>query len=138
MFCNGVLVYGFTVGNSLEFAMSKAQTLKALLNEHPYNFFDTDQEIGRKIYFHGLPARIIPYQDETWNIKIYPDVSNETKVMPAFSHITNIAKWVAEYKKRTVFNAEDLDFWDVEDELKNGGYINWGDAMSDSHIRWFR
>ena len=47
--------FGF---NDLNYAFAKAQLRTFEMCEHPFNFFDPESEIGRKIYYHRQPAII--------------------------------------------------------------------------------
>jgi hypothetical protein len=127
LWCNGKQVYEFHCGNT-EYAMSKASVLMTTLSEHCYDFFEPERMNGRLIYFYGLPSIVRPQNTEPWNISILPDYSEMSP-----------KEWWFEYHKRAspehVFeeNKENVD-----DESMYDGYINWGDALSDSHIKWFR
>ncbi len=129
MYCNNKLIYSFGT-NDLAFAFAKAQYLIVKMSEHPYDFFDTASELGRKIWWYGLPATVKPRSDG-WDIAIIPD------------YTTGLSKesWWHEFKKRRsnineVIDENDIKVWDGEDD--NTDYISWGDALSDGHIDWFR
>lgn len=129
MWCNNKLVYSFGTFD-LAFAFSKAQYLITILSEHSYNFFEPEKEKGRKIWWYGLPATVKP-NIEGWEIGIIPD------------YTTGIDKkqWWEEFKKRRSninekSDENDIKVWDGEDDYSD--YINWGDALSDGHIDWFR
>ena len=129
MWCNNKLVYSFGT-NDLNFAMGKAQYLIVILSEHCYDFFNPEKEKGRKIWWYGLPAFVSP-KSNGWEIGIQPDYS------------TGLDKqtWWAEFKKRRSninekVDENDIKVWDGEDDYSD--YINWGDALSDGHIDWFR
>lgn len=128
MECNGKVVYAFSTLN-LEYAMAKAQYLITKMSEHPYNFFETEKENGRKIWWCGLPATIRPKSD-TWEIVIIPD----------YTAGVDKPTWWKEFKARRsnlmeVKRDDDMDMWEEDD---NFDYINWGDALSDGNIKWFR
>lgn len=133
MHCNNRLVYSFSTAgerSGLSFAMAKVQYLQVLLAEHPYNFFEPESENGRKICFHGLPATV-RVRIDGWEIDIIPDLTDMNK-----------ADWWREYRRRTK-KITAPDDWDaIEDdhlqENEESGYINWGDALSDGNIYWFR
>jgi hypothetical protein len=129
MYCNDKLIYSFGT-NDLAFAMAKAQYLIIKMSEHPYDFFNPKSELGRKIWWYGLPATVKPKSDG-WEIAVVPDYS------------TGIDKkiWWSEFKKRRSnlnekVDENDIQVWDGEDDYSD--YINWGDALSDGHIDWFR
>ena len=127
MWSNNKLIYQFTT-RDIEYAMSKAQVMMVQLSEHSYNFFNPEEERGRKIFFHGLPATIQPSEYRPWEISIYPDLTTMSE-----------DEWWSEYKKRSVNYREDEEWQDdTIEEYKGCGYINWGDAFSDGHIWWFR
>ncbi len=130
---NGKPIYQFTT-SELEYAMAKAQYMLINLSEHPYNFYDSKSENGRKIWWYGLPATVRTKQDG-WEIIVIPDYS------------TGVDKktWWTEYKNRKsklshIKSEDDFDHDDEDDftEAAQGDYINWGDAFSDAHINWFR
>lgn len=129
MWCNNKLVYSFGTFD-LNYAFAKAQYLIVKMSEHPYNFFEPEKEKGRKIWWYGLPALVKPKSDG-WEIGIVPDYS------------TGIDKksWWNEFKRRRsnlneVVSEDDIKVWDGEED--DSDYINWGDALSDQHIDWFR
>lgn len=124
--CNGRPIYEFgTTGGDkgLSYAMAKIQYLKVKMEEHSYNFFDPEKETGRKIYWFGLPATIRPRLSMPWEIII----------MPAYVDGYTKETWWQELKRREV---KDKDFPD--DQGSDRESINWGDALSDQHIDWFR
>jgi hypothetical protein len=131
MICNGKLIYSFPT-NNLSFAMAKAQYLMVIMSEHSYNFFNPEEETGRKIWWYNLPATIQPkINSYPWEISIIPDYS-----------VVSEDKWWSEYKRRSsppIQNEEDSEM-DEDDfnEAKSYGKINWGDALSDGHINWHR
>jgi hypothetical protein len=136
MWCNKKLIYSFgTGGKNLDFAFAKIQYLQVIINEHPYNFFEPETEIGRKICWYGLPATILNGY-EPGEIRIKPD------------YTAGLSKelWWKELKNRksiyTNKTEDNLDMDEIEkeydDEYENSDVINWGDALSDEHIYWFR
>lgn len=139
MWCNNKLVYAFpTTGGDrgMAFAMAKAQYLQTMLCEHPYNFLDAEVENGRKICWYGLPATI-KVKSSTWEIGVIPDYTAEF----------NKDEWWAELERKEKKwtgpdENDDKEMREMDDEDrkedKNNDYINWGDALSDQHIDWFR
>lgn len=137
MWCNNKLVYAFgTNGKYLDFAMAKVQYLQVMLSEHPYNFFEPETENGRKIFWYGLPATV-RVKSSTWEISVVPDYA---------TGLTEV-EWWKELKRReskiyTPVDDMDKQMAEMEEEDFNesmsDGYINWGDALSDAHIDWFR
>lgn len=132
MFCNNRLVYEFG-SHDMAFSIGKAQYLMVMLCEHPYNFLNPEENRGRKIWWYGLPATVSPRREEGWHISIIPDytagIDKET--------------WWKEFKvRRSNLNEKkdpnnDIDIWeDDDDEMRDS--INWGDALSDGRIDWFR
>lgn len=115
------------------YAFAKAQQLVVQLMEHPYNFLEPETEKGRKIYFYGLPATIRP-SSQPGEIGIIPDYS------------VGISKneWWRLYnlRRKPVGGEPDKEWADseIEDnaEYEHDDYINWGDALSDGNIKWFR
>jgi len=132
MWCNKKLIYEFiTTGtqDGFNFAMAKIQYLQIMLSEHPFNFFNPESENGRKIFWYGLPATIKVKSHNTWEIEIIPDYEFLSK-----------DEWWNELENRQKKLTEKINIEDDDDfdEQKNIGYINWGDALSDQHIYWFR
>lgn len=131
MSCNGKLVYEFHV-REIEFAMSKCSTLMVELVEHMYNFLDPESQKGRKIWWQGLPATIQPRESMPWEINIYPDLTDKYPTLDL---------WFDEYEKRQIppFHDDDseMDKEEISD-FRASGVINWGNALSDQYINWFR
>lgn len=139
MWCNKKLIYSFgTTGtpSGLSFAMAKVQYLQTMLSEHCFNFFNSQEENGRKIFWKGLPATVKVSTHSSWEIGIVPD----------YTAGLDKEQWWAELKSREAllgkrkFDDEDDEQSDREDfnEQKERDYINWGEALSDQHIDWFR
>lgn len=140
MWCNGKLIYSFlTIGNDsgLSFAMSKAQYLQTVLSEHCYNFFEPETENGRKIWWKGLPATIKNGYE-----------AGEIIIIPDYTTGLSKSEWWSELRKRESkltnvikdFNDETFEHLEKEDfeESMEDDQINWGDALEDKHINWFR
>jgi len=135
--CNGKPMYSFgTIGGDrgLSYAMVKAQYLITEMSEHPFNFYDPKQEHGRKIWWYGMPAKVRVWREgEPWLIGIDPDYSGVDR-----------ETWWKEYKKRhdTYIPKKNDDWAEMQEEQmqenEDDGWINWGDALSDSYIDWFR
>lgn len=135
MWCNKKLIYAFrATGGSrgMSFAMAKAQYMQTYLAEHPYNFFNAEEENGRKICWYGLPATVKVMHD-TWEIAIIPDYT---------AGISEKDWWEELAKKKHKHTIPDKEWDEIEkeddEETRSAGYINWGDAFSDGHIDWFR
>lgn len=134
MVCNGKPVYSFgtTGGESgLSYAMAKVQYLIVQMGEHPYNFFEPEKERGRKIFWYNLPATVRPGYG-----------TGEICIVPDYTVGIDKAAWWAELRRRES-RLNSVDEWSAMEEersLENedDGYINWGDALSDAHINWFR
>lgn len=133
MWCNGKHIYSFGTWTDTQFAFAKIQYLMVVLSEHPYNFFEPEKENNRKIWWHGLPALIKPNSNHPGEIGIIPDYS------------TGVSKeeWWKEYKNRKskinyTPTDDDLCFESDFDEDMESDYINWGNALSDGNIDWFR
>jgi hypothetical protein len=135
MWCNNRLVYAFgTMGGSsgLSFAFAKVQYLEVVLSEHAFNFFEPEKEQGRKICWYGLPAKV-KVKSDTWEIAIIPDYE---------AGVTKEQWWKELARRESKYSQEDQDDKEMDDMYKaeeiQDGYINWGDALSDQHIYWFR
>jgi hypothetical protein len=136
MWCNNKLIYQFgTSGNYLDFAFAKIQYLQVLLSEHPYNFFEPETEVGRKICWYGLPATILTgYR------------AGEIRIKPDYTAGLEKEEWWKELERREhkYTNKDDFDkqMGDIDENVKkeemNDDIINWGDALSDGNIYWFR
>jgi hypothetical protein len=107
-------------------------------------FLEPEKDDGRKIFFCGLPAFV--YRGyEVGEIKIIPDYSKISK-----------KSWWRHYE---LYNSrhEEKSYEEFEDDLDEGNYdmdlesskdntneyynddsINWGDALEDGKIWWFR
>ena len=131
---NGRDVYKFR-HSDLHGAMAHVQYLCEKLISHPYNFFQPEKDDGRKIYFKSLPAFVRTGYD-VGEIKIEPDYSMLPK-----------KKWWRIYElfgskkyesADSIFRDDDETVGEDIDENQNNDMINWGDALSDGHIYWFR
>ena len=123
MSVNKVKVYEFdTFGDSkgLDYAMNKASVLRTTLTEHPYDFLNPETEKGRKIYYLGLPAIVQPKYNMTWEIMIYPDTSE-----------IDMNTWLKLHDERS-------DVLKITSKMTSMEYINYGDALDDKYINWFR
>lgn len=133
IWCNNRLFYSFgTTGGDrgISFAFAKIQYLQTALSEHSFNFYDPESERGRKIYWYGLPATLIPGNgDAKWEISVKPDYTNYPK-----------EEWWKEYKRRQT--PQDKEWAEIEvednDREEQDDIIRWGDAYSDQYIGWFR
>lgn len=137
MYCNGKLFYSFgTIGgdSGISYAMAKVQYMMVKMGEHSFNFFEPEKENGRKIWWYNLPATIVVSTYNAWEIRIRPD------------YTTGFTKeeWWKEYKNRqekalspqNIF--VDPDDIDDDEDYEYDDLINWGDALSDGNIWWFR
>ena len=137
MICNKKKIYSFGTFD-INFAFSKIQYLMVVISEHPYNFYESEKELGRKIFFYGLPSTVKPSDAYPGEISIVPEYSDE---LP-------LDVWWDEYSKRknpvisSILPEEDTEDYQMEEEQisehKDYGSINWGDALSDGNIDWFR
>lgn len=136
MICNGKVIHEFstTGGNrGMSFAMAKIQYLQVKMSEHPYNFFDPESENGRKIYYHGLPATIRP--------SFHP---GEIHIIPDYTAGLTKEQWWKELERRqspaVPKEKDDMDEIEKEnsEDDRRSDYINWGSALSDGNINWFR
>ena len=140
MWCNGKLIYSFgTFGTS--FAFAKIQYLQTMLMEHPYNFLDSHKEQGRKIYWYGLPATVDVKKHSSWEIGIVPDYTDGLTKEQWWKEYNNRRKKLGNTKKAewdlNEETDEEIDNEEASEDMKND-YINWGDALSDQYIDWFR
>jgi hypothetical protein len=140
---NGRDVYTFN-SSDLTSTMANVSVLIEKLMVHPYNFLEPEKDDGRKIFFCGLPAFVFRGY-ELGEIKIKPDYSNISK-----------EEW---WQKYELFNSnhenknpddffDDVDFEEYEadyelfkERLKDymeDDEINWGNALEDGKIWWFR
>lgn len=141
MRANGRDVYKFHSSDLLH-AMSNVSVIAGKLISHPYNFFEPEKDDGRKIFFCGLPAFV--YQgNEVGEIKIKPDFD---KISPKnwwekydFYNF-NERDWRIDFdfEPPSVKDEQKLDFFNEDDYTNRVQMINWGDALSDGKIWWFR
>lgn len=136
MKCNGKVVYVFSSGGKyLYYAMAKIQVLQVQLSEHPFNFFEPETEQGRLIYFYGLPAKV--------RLSYTP---GEIHIEADYTAGVDKNTWWKEYaSRRTVMGNkkedrvhDEADDQEDTDEYMGRDSINWGDALSDGNIDWFR
>ncbi len=133
--CNGRPFYEFGTFD-MAFAMAKVQYLQVVMSEHPFNFFTPEKDNGRKIWWYNMPATVVVNTYEPWNIKIRPDYTT------GFSK----EQWWKEYTERRakrlspvrVFVDEEMPEHEEDEEDAAADLINWGDALSDGNIWWFR
>lgn len=136
MRCNGKLVYRFNDGTSLDSAYHRVDYLKRKLEYHPLNFMYMHSEIGRKIFYYGLPAKINSIQNCS-DILIEPDYDGFEK-----------EEWWRLIKERMCFLRAERDIvnidvsnqkWEViGDEFSEFAKILHGDYLDDANIHWFR
>jgi hypothetical protein len=130
--CNGQVVYEFGTNggqDGMSFALARAQVLMVELGEHAYNFFDQEAERGRKVYYHGLPATV------------RPSGPGEIGIVPDYTCGLTKEGWWSELRRRQSKFGKLPDEWDRardDGEDEDDDYINWGSALSDQHIDWFR
>jgi hypothetical protein len=134
MSCNGKVVYEFQSGGGyLYYAMAQIQYLMVQMSEHPFDFFNSEKENGRKICWYGLPATVRISTYRSWEIDIVPEY---TKELPK-------SEWWKELARREFkYTEPDAQWEEIEKENRaedvKREYIHWGDALSDQHIYWFR
>ena len=135
MYANDKLVYSF-FSRDMNHALSTAQTMEWKLLEHPYNFLNSEEDHGRKIWYYGLPATIRNHSFEPGEIGIVPDYSYMSE-----------SEWWDELKKRKTnitpndYKKNDDDEFDdesFEEDRRFSSWINHGDAFYDGMINWFR
>ena len=135
IWANNKLVYQF-FSRDMNHALSTAQTMEWKLLEHPYNFLNTEEEDGRKIWYYGLPATIRNSSFEAGEIGIVPDYSYMTE-----------KEWWDELKKRKAnvtpedYIKSDDDEWEndlFEEDRSFSTWINHGSVFYDGMINWFR
>jgi hypothetical protein len=134
MYANGRLVYKFRA-REIGYALSRAQSLEAILLEHPFNFLNPQEEKDRKIWYYGLPATI--------RLGCEP---GEIGIVPDYSYMSQKEWWdKLEEKKRKITpkdhketedDALDREYFDEDRRFES--WINHGDALWDGMIWWFR
>lgn len=127
---NGRDVYKFR-NSDLHRAMAQVQHLTEKIISHPYNFFRPEEDDGRKIYYKSLPA-FVKQGFDVGEILVVPDYS----ILPK-------NEWWKTYRlfnKR--YESPDSIYLDCgeeeEEDYENSDVINWGDALNDGLIGWFR
>lgn len=132
---NGRQIYSFGT-SSLEYALSKAQSLVVELSEHPYNFFDQEKENGRRIWYYNLPAIIKTREWAPGEITVYPDYIGE------YEGKKNHWKWWRDYYERSKYKSslvrEESQEEEQLEESRSMGCIGHGSALWDGMIKWFR
>jgi len=135
IYANGKPVYKFHY-RDLKGALAAASNKIDEMIEHPFNFINPEEENGRKIWYYGLPAKIL-LGYEPGEIKIEPD----------YSYMTQKQWWDELEKRQTKITPKYIDEEDNDDikiekqyfeESKDYGIINHGDAFYDGMINWFR
>lgn len=134
---NGREVYKFRTSDIM-YAMSNVQVLIGKIISHSYNFLEPEKDDGRKIFFCGLPAFVYKGH-EVGEIRIKPDYSklNKKSWWQKYnfynSHHENYAGLPDDESEEDFedFMTESLEYQDSDE-------INWGDALQDGKIWWFR
>lgn len=135
IYANGKPVYKFYY-RELEGALAAASNKINEMVEHPFNFINPEEENGRKIWYYGLPAKIL-LGYEPGEIKIEPD----------FEYMSSKQWWDELEKRKTNVTPKYIDEEDSDDikiekeyfeESKDYGIINHGDVFYDGMIKWFR
>jgi len=135
IYANGKPVYKFHY-RELKGALAAASNKIDEMIEHPFNFINPEEENGRKIWYYGLPARIL-LGYEPGEIKIEPD----------YSYMSSKQWWDELEKRQTKITPKYIDEEDNDDikiekqyfeESKDYGIINHGDVFYDGMINWFR
>ena len=134
---NGKLVYKFHY-RDLEGALAEASTKINDMIEHPFNFINPEEEIGRKIWYYGLPATIL-LGCEPGEIRINPDYSYLTPD-EWWNELENRKTNVHPKDRVYVYNEMDMEKRDKEhfNEYREFGNINHGSVFYDGMIDWFR
>lgn len=132
-------VYQFSCSDA-NYALNRAQFLMSELISHPYDFLNPEKNNGRKIFFYGLPS-FVETGYQVGEIKIRPDyeeVSKE-KWWEIYDFVSNNNMSKFKDKILTFGQEEDLEMHEqhLAEERRNDT-INWGDALSDGHIWWYR
>jgi hypothetical protein len=131
---NGKPVYKFHY-RDLKGALAEATCKIDDMIEHPFDFINPETENGRKIWYHGLPAKIL-LGFEVGEIRIEPDYSYLSK-----------EDWWNELQKRQTniekpnqkVNSDDAQLEREHfEEYKEYGIINHGSVFYDGMINWFR
>lgn len=138
MWCNKKLVYEFTTTGSpsgFAYAMARVQYLQTQLLEHVYNFLDPKENEGRKIYWKGLPATIKVSSSMGWEIGIVPDYTCGLDKEQWWIELRNKEKFLC--PTQSIIEDEESDKEDNDEDMDRD-FINWGEALSDQFISWFR
>lgn len=143
MKANGREVYKFHTSD-LMYAMANVQILVGKIISHPYNLLEPEKDEGRKIFFCGLPAFVYKGY-EIGEIKIKPDYSNIDKDLwwqrYDFFNSNHEEKSYEEFEddlEKEEYDADYELFQEHTKEYYDEDMINWGDALNDGKIWWFR
>lgn len=130
---NGKEVYQFN-HSDLNGALVNAQVLIEKMMNHPFNFIKPEEEIGRKIWYYGLPAKIL-----------LGHRNGEIQIEPDYTYLSSTEWWNELERRRSRItpkeNAKDDDDRlnkEYFEETKDFGIINHGDVFHDGMIWWFR
>ena len=134
---NGKPVYKFHY-RDFEGALATAQVKINDMIGHPFDFINPEKEIGRKIWYYGLPAKIL-LGFEPGEIKIEPDYSY---LSPDEWWSTLEEKKSKVYPKERTYIDDEKEMEELEkehfEEYRDYGNINHGSAFYDKMIDWFR
>ncbi len=134
---NGKEVYKFH-HRELSGALATAQVKIEKMSYHPFDFVNPQKEIGRNIWYYGLPAKILLGYD-----------AGEIRIEPDYSYIDSEEWWDLLHQRKSNIqpkNTEMNHFQQQMEEMSNDsfqeskdyGIINHGDALYDKMIDWFR
>jgi len=135
IYANGKPVYKFHY-RELKGALAAASNKIDEMIEHPFNFINPEEEVGRKVWYYGLPAKIL-LGYEPGEIRIEPD----------YSYMSESEWWRELEKRKTNLTPKEVDEEDIDDikiekeyfeETKDYGIINHGSVFYDGMINWFR
>jgi hypothetical protein len=134
---NSKEVYKF-YHRELSGALATAQVKIEKMSGHPFDFVNPEKEIGRKIWYYGLPAKILL----GYNV-------GEIKIEPDYSYIDYKDWWDLLHQRESNIQPKNKEMNDFEKQMeemsndsfqesKDYGIINHGDALYDKMINWFR
>ncbi len=134
---NGKPVYKFHY-RDLRGALAVASSKIDELIEHPFDFINPENEVGRKIWYYGLPATILLGYEP-----------GEIRIKPDYSYMASDEWWKELERRQSRVTPKNRVYADDEkeeeerdkerfEETKDYGEINHGSAFYDGMINWFR
>jgi len=121
LLCNKKCVFESSF-NDLNYIISKIQQLTITMPEHPFNFANIDEEIGRLIWFHKQPAIIESFSNGNVTIKYDGDYDGFNLANP-WNNAEDIAEDQSENRIHTSISDKNIYWFRSEDNSKQDGSL---------------